>query len=285
MSLASDLHSSIIQAKSKDIRIIAEFIDRASLVHRHLDWRPLLQWVDQEPFLIKYKEGEIQGILSCAPDPKGIAWIHCFAAADSHTYHQTWMELLDAAKNDPSLNECIICSVGLLDWYAKLLAASEFTLVQDIVVLYWDGKLPPMIPLAPEILIRPMEYEDLDQVIQVDHSAFSPIWTISRSTFDQVYTQSEHSNVAEINGVIVGYEISTANHFSAHLTRLAVRPEYKQANIGYSLGREMLAHFSRRSIRQISVNTQNDNLASISLYKKLGFTLSDESFPVYCLEV
>lgn len=285
MTLASAPQLSIIQAKSKDIRGVAEFIDRASLVHRHLDWRPLLQWIDQRPFLIKYEKGEIQGILSCAPDPKGIAWIHCFAADDQRTYHQTWMVLLETAKNDPALSDCIICSVGLLDWYAKLLAASEFTLVQDIVVLYWDGKLPPLLVLAPDILIRPMEYDDLDQVIEVDHSAFSPIWTISRSTFDQVYTQSEHSNVAEINGIIVGYEISTANHFSAHLTRLAVRPEYKQANIGYSLGREMLSYFYRRGIRQVSVNTQNDNIASISLYKKLGFTLSNESFPVYCFKV
>jgi len=285
MALKSAPQSTIIQAKSQDTRVIAEFIDRASLVHRHLDWRPLMQWVDREPFLVKFEKGKIQGILSCAPDPEGIAWIHCFAAVSQLTYQETWIELFEVAKSHPALRECILCSVGLLDWYARLLSSSNFSLVQNIVVLYWDGRLPPAIALSPEILIRPMEYDDLDQVIEVDHSAFSPIWTISRSTFDQVYTQSEHSNVAEINGVIAGYEISTANHFSAHLTRLAVRPEFKKANIGYSLGREMLVYFSKRGIRQISVNTQNDNIASISLYKKLGFSLSDESFPVFCLKV
>lgn len=285
MTIQSDSHLYIIQAKSEDASYISEFIDRAIFVHRHLDWRPLLHWIDQEPFLIKLDRGKIQGILSCAPDPEGIAWIHCFAADDLHTYHQTWFELLETARKIPALQGCIICSVGLFDWYAKLLAESEFTLIQNIVVLYWDGKLPPPSVLGTEIFIRPMEYADLDQVIQVDHSAFSPIWTISRSTFDEVYTQSEHSNVAEINGEIVGYEISTANHFSAHLTRLAVKPEYKQANIGYTLGHEMLSFFSRRGIRQISVNTQTDNTASISLYKKLGFRLSEESFPVYCLQI
>jgi len=285
MTIPTEHHPSIIQATRKDTSSIVDLIDKASLVHRHLDWRPLLHWVEQEPFLLKIENSEIQGILSCAPDPEGIAWIHCFAAADKNTYRQIWSELLEVVKKNPALKECILCSVGMIDWYTKLLAESEFTLLQNIVVLYWNGKLPPLVTLSPELLIRPMEYEDLDQVIQVDHSAFSPIWTISRSTFDQVYTQSEHSNVAELNGVIAGYEISTANHFSAHLTRLAVRPEYKQANIGYSLGREMLSYFSRRGIHQISVNTQNDNVASISLYKKLGFNLSDESFPVYCLKV
>ncbi len=111
MALKSAPQSTIIQAKSQDTRVIAEFIDRASLVHRHLDWRPLMQWVDREPFLVKFEKGKIQGILSCAPDPEGIAWIHCFAAVSQLTYQETWMELFEVAKSHPALRECILCSV------------------------------------------------------------------------------------------------------------------------------------------------------------------------------
>jgi len=70
---------------------------------------------------------------------------------------------------------------------------------------------------------------------------------------------------------------------SAHLTRLAVSPHYRKSNIGYNLTREMIQDFATQGIRNITVNTQENNFASISLYRKLGFQLTTQSFPIYSL--
>lgn len=285
MSLPSSNSSSIIQAGRNDTSAVASFLDNSLLLHRNLDWRSLIQWIDHEPFLLKIEQHKIVGLLSCAPDPEGIAWIHCFAANDLNRYRQIWQELLTAAKATPALQKCMICSVGLIQWFNDLLEVSGFSILQQIVVLYWNGKIPPQIPLPAEIIIRPMELNDLDQVLKVDHTAFTPIWEISQDSFQQVFLQAEHASVAEVDGKIIGYELSTANHFSAHLTRLAVLPAYTKAHIGYSLVREMLIYFHKRGIRQISVNTQRDNLASLSLYKKSGFVKSEEQYPVYSLQL
>ncbi len=285
MTFSSSAPSSIIQAGKQDTSAVAAFVENSLLVHRNLDWRSLMQWLDQEPFLLKIEHDHIKGLLACAPDPEGIAWIHCFAANDLHRFREIWRELLEAARANPVMKKCILCSVGLVEWFNNLLETSGFSVLQHIVVLYWNGKIPPQISITPEILIRPMELTDLDQVIQVDHSAFAPIWEISQDSFQQVYLQAEHASVAEINGRIIAYELSTANHLSAHLTRLAVLPEFTKAKIGYSLVREMLIYFSRQGIRQITVNTQEDNLASISLYKKSGFVLTEEKYPVFGLQL
>ncbi len=285
MALPSSNRTSIIQATRKDTSAVATFLDNSLLVHRNLDWRSLIQWIDYQPFLLKIEQNKIVGLLSCAPDPEGVAWIHCFAANDLNRYRESWQQLLQSAKENPVLQKCILCSVGLIQWFNELLESSGFSVLQEIVVLYWNGKIPPQIPLSPEMIIRPMESNDLDQVVQVDHTAFAPIWEISRDSFQQVYLQSEHASVAEIDGNIIGYELSTANHFSAHLTRLAVLPAYTKVHLGYSLVREMLTYFQKRGIRQISVNTQRDNLASLSLYKKTGFVQSEEQYPVYSLQL
>ena len=66
----------------------AEFVDRQYLanlihfgayVHRHLDWRPPLDWLGQSPFLVARRDGEIVGALVCPPDPPNVAWIRLFA--------------------------------------------------------------------------------------------------------------------------------------------------------------------------------------------------------------
>jgi ribosomal protein S18 acetylase RimI-like enzyme len=87
--------------------------------------------------------------------------------------------------------------------------------------------------------------------------------------------------VAELDSKIIGYELSTYSHFSAHLARLAVLPQNQFHGIGYYLAREMIRYFYRHGTLHISVNTQDDNQKSLNLYKRLGFSLTGERFPVF----
>ena len=80
---------------------------------------------------------------------------------------------------------------------------------------------------------------------------------------------------------MVGYQISTSFPFSGHLARLAVRPEYQRMNVAYGLVHDLLARFKQQGIWRATVNTQDSNLASISLYEKIGFRRTGEEFAVY----
>lgn len=271
----------IRQATNADISSVASFLSQSAMVHRHLDWRPILDWIDYEPFLLLYTNDCLHAALSCAPDPAGVAWIHIFAADQSSTCAEHWDALFAAARAHNALADCVICTVGLHDWFNQLLENSGFKLKQNIVVLAREGKTKLQDAREPRVLIRPMEPADLEVVAVLDSKAFDPIWVLSRDLLELAYRQSEHASVAELDGTIVGYELSTANHFSAHLARLAVDPTIARKHIGLELVRDMLDYFSRRGVQDITVNTQDNNVASLSLYKKLGFTPGDETFPVY----
>lgn len=274
----------IRQANSGDISAVSEFMDTAFLIHRHLDWRPLMDWVEREPFLLRFVDNKITSLLSCAPDPDGVAWIHAFAADNwSAQTESIWRSLLEPAVSFLVNSSCSVFSVSFAVWYSRLLKASGFKLLQNIVVLHWGRIIQPKINISNDILVRPMELADLDDVANVDVQAFKPAWVISRESLERAYLQSHHANVAEVNARIVGYELSTANHLSAHLTRLAVLPAYTHAYIGYTLANEMLEYCTRQGIWQITVNTQDDNQASLSLYKKLGFYQTSDTFPVFTL--
>ena len=66
-----------------------------------------------------------------------------------------------------------------------------------------------------------------------------------------------------------------------HLARLAVRPDAQRKGIGTALVRDMLWQFERRGAERVTVNTQEDNQASLTLYQKAGFELTGESYPVF----
>ena len=76
--------------------------------------------------------------------------------------------------------------------------------------------------------------------------------------------------------------MSSVNGFTAHLARLAVHPHLQRRRIGYRLLQNVLYHFLEGlDVWGVTLNTQNNNHASLALYQQTGFHLTGESFPVY----
>ena len=67
----------------------------------------------------------------------------------------------------------------------------------------------------------------------------------------------------------------------ASLARLAVHPQVQGQGIGYALVYDTLDQFSRRGVLRVTVNTQNNNLASLALYARAGFRKTGEAYRVY----
>jgi ribosomal protein S18 acetylase RimI-like enzyme len=276
-----DAIGEIHQATQKDLSRVASFINSSPFIHRHLDWRNTFEWLESSPFLILSEAGQIRAILSAAPDPPGAAWIRCFAIGKSVSPDAAWNLLSAYAQNILDTMEARMVAVGLQEWFSQLLIRHGFTVKQKIVVLEWDGH-HRLLQLSPVdgLLIRPMESSDIPEVSEVDRNSFEPVWVNSQPSLQAAFLQADHTTVAEIDGHIIGYELSTAAQFNGHLARLAVLPEYRHHAIGRALVSGMLVHFTQRGFLQVTVNTQSDNDSSLHLYKAMGFRPTSEEFPV-----
>jgi ribosomal protein S18 acetylase RimI-like enzyme len=126
-----------------------------------------------------------------------------------------------------------------------------------------------------------MNFDELSVVEEIDMLAFDPVWRHSRDSLGLAFRQAAIATVAEHSGEIVGYQISTSTPIGGHLARLAVMPDWQGHGIGYALLNDMLSQFERRGAQSITVNTQQDNLASLALYEKAGFRRTGEEYPVY----
>ena len=179
----------------------------------------------------------------------------------------------------------VAAAIVLQEWLQDLLLSSGFTSHQSIVMLERDGGVPAEMPLSPEISMRAMMPFDLPAVAEVDASAFELLWQNALPALERAYPQAVWATVAETDGQVIGYQLSTRNPLGVHLARLAVRPTVQGKGLGYALVANLIQQAWRRGISHLTVNTQSDNAASLALYQRMGFRETGERYPVYHLQV
>jgi ribosomal protein S18 acetylase RimI-like enzyme len=273
-------------ASNQDQQQIANLMFFEAHVHRHLDWRTPLEWLGSPFYWILEQNGQIAAALACPQDPPRIAWIRLFAHSSQVPLQEAWSSLWQTAQAEMARQGGAITAViALQAWYQEILQKTGFTNHQQIIMLEWRGSEVPEPRLPDGVNIRPMTPDDLPAVAKVDAAAFDPLWQNSLPALQKAYPQAAVAAVAEREGELIGYQVSTQNPFGAHLARLAIQPEAQQQGVATALVCDLIAQLNQRHIERLTVNTQSDNHASLALYKKIGFTFTQEQFPVFRFEV
>lgn len=254
-------------------------------VHAHLDWKPVEDWLGQQPFLVAERGTRLVGALACPPDLPDCAWLRLLVAAEGVSAAAVWDLLWPAAcaqlaQTQPGM----AAALSLEPWTEPLYQAAGFTRTHDVVVLSRPaGALPPLEPALAGARVRPAETADLPEIVDADTAAFAAPWQLAPEMVRLATGQAEYVSVVELAGQIAGYQLTTPSRAGAHLARLAVRPEWQGRGLGRALVADLIAYYDRRGGREITVNTQHNNAASLTVYQRLGFALTGTRFPVYQL--
>jgi len=278
----SEIGLHIRNAISSDRSRLANLIHFSSYIHQHLDWKPPLEWVGRTPYLLIEKDATLLAALACPPDLPDTTWIRLFAVATNFHARNAWEILWEATLKELTFSGLTsVAALSLQGWFNEMLEASEFVNTDNVIVLMWERNTDCPKPLATGISIRPMMPEDINNIVEIDNSAFGPEWRNSLEALELAYQQSSMARVAESGIEIVGYQYSTSSMMGGHLARLAVKPSMQGKGIGYLLVHDVLQNFKKQGVTQVTVNTQQNNTTSIALYTKAGFTLTGESYRVY----
>jgi ribosomal-protein-alanine N-acetyltransferase len=216
---------------------------------------------------------------------EGIAWVRLFVHAGHGSPDHAWTLLWSTAKEEIArAGGATVAAIAMQGWFQQVLAGSGFENPQQIVMLEWQVR--PWLPRETNgIHIRKMREADLPQVVETDNAAFHPLWHNSLETIRLAFSQALFATIAENSHGVLGYQISTGHGQRAHLARLAVRPEVQGRGVGRALLNDLFTTVTRNGIVRLSVNTQSDNVTSLSLYHKMGFTRTGEEYPVYTFNV
>ena len=282
------VNSLVRTADLNDHQQLSNLIFFETHLHRHLDWRSPLEWLGA-PFYWALEEGKhITAALACPTEVEGIAWVRLFVYSMRWSPHNAWSMLWSAAQDEiAKAGGATVAAIAMQHWFQQVLAGSGFENRQQIVMLEWHGFASQSWTAreADSVNIRPMKQSDLQAVTKIDHASFETLWHNSLDTLERAYTQALYATVAESGNGIIGYQMSTGHKQRAHLARLAVHPNVQGQGIGQALLGDLFQKLGSSGILRLSVNTQNNNTASLTLYKKMGFHRTGEEYPVYTLNV
>lgn len=266
----------------QDRQVISSLIFYENHAHRHLDWRPPLDWLGTPFFWLMVENGRALAALACPPDPPGVAWVRLFALSRQLSAEEAWSVLWGMVRDEITKNGgAQVGVIAIQGWLRNLLVQSGFEQRQNIVMLEWRSRPLSPLALSTGVHLRPMTADDLPAVVQVDADAFDAFWHNSLDALSRAFSQAVSATVIEKNGYLAGYQISTGNSTGAHLARLAVRKDAQGCGLGAALVKDLIIQMRQRGALRVTVNTQNDNRASLALYQKLGFVRTGEEYPVF----
>ena len=260
---------------------LARFLNANNLSFNNLDWfLPDERFNDPGCHAI-VEDQQIKALMAATPECPQVAWLRFFYA-DRDGEHTRYFEALLSRTKEvlKAAGARSIFSLAPYSWLERLLIGEDFKLVDKIVTLHHIFSGGNLSQAGKDIIIREMTYRDLTAVEAIDIAAFEPAWQLNRASLIKTYHRSAWHSVALLEGKIVGYQMSTSAFDTAHLARLAVDPRWQRKGVGRRLVEDMFETFSAHGVRSFSVNTQDSNHQSLSLYHSLCFEREDRDILV-----
>ncbi len=262
---------------------LENLLGSALLTHNHLDWQPAYDWLGQHPFRLAYIGDKLVGALAAPPDPPTVAWIRLLAVVSGVPAEAVLDALWNASQE--AIAELHIAQVNCMlleTWVAPHLQRWGFTRLNDVVILRRPAhRDTPATSTASSVKLRPATSADVAALTVVDNAAFAAPWQYSKNVIQQAMYHASLITVAELDGEIVGYQLSSGGRSGGHLARLAVLPRLQGRGIGRALVAHVVEYFEKRGAPLITVNTQRDNASSLAVYRAFGFDLTEEHYEVW----
>ncbi|MCQ6281554.1 ribosomal protein S18-alanine N-acetyltransferase [Bacillus sp. EB600] len=121
------------------------------------------------------------------------------------------------------------------------------------------------------IVFRFMREEDIDQVLEIEHASFATPW--SREAFYNELNMNKFAIyiVLEIDKKVVGYCGVWIVVDEAHVTNIAILPDYRGKKLGDALMQNLFEVAKTMGAKSMTLEVRVTNYIAQSLYRKFGF--------------
>ncbi|HHV71356.1 MAG TPA: ribosomal protein S18-alanine N-acetyltransferase [Clostridia bacterium] len=122
-----------------------------------------------------------------------------------------------------------------------------------------------------ELAIRPMELSDLDRVLEIEKKSFPSPWSKYAYLSELCENKHAHYLVGEVLGKVVSYGGIWTILDEAHITTIAVDPDYRGRNYGEQMLAALIKAALQRMAEKMTLEVRKSNYPAQSLYLKFGF--------------
>ncbi|MBH8566927.1 ribosomal protein S18-alanine N-acetyltransferase [Nostoc sp. CENA67] len=124
-----------------------------------------------------------------------------------------------------------------------------------------------------DLKLQSLTSEDVDAILELDKACFGGLWSLEGY---QRELESPNSDLLGLFSSISDTKLLGMGCFwsileEAHITILAVHPQYHRQGLGQALLYSLLKTACDRGLERATLEVRVSNLAAISLYQKFGF--------------
>ncbi len=123
------------------------------------------------------------------------------------------------------------------------------------------------------IQIREMQFDDLDQVMEIENACFSVPWT-ETGFFTFLIRNDTLFLVAEEDEKIYGYCGIVMVPDEGDITNIAVEKSMRKRGIGKMLMEALIEESAKRGVNKIYLEVRASNEPAIRLYEKMGYVVN-----------
>ncbi|MBE9207241.1 ribosomal protein S18-alanine N-acetyltransferase [Nostoc sp. LEGE 06077] len=127
--------------------------------------------------------------------------------------------------------------------------------------------------ISSDLILRSLTIDDLSAILELDQACFGGLWTMEGYQRELDSPNSEllglFSPLSSIKLLGMGCFWSIVDE--AHITILAIHPQYHRQGLGQALLYALLKTSGDRGLERATLEVRASNLAAISLYQKFGF--------------
>ncbi len=122
---------------------------------------------------------------------------------------------------------------------------------------------------TPELWIRPMTAQDLEQIMHIELAMYPFPWT--RRIFEDCLRVGYRCHVGEVEGNLAGYGVMSTGASEAHVLNLCVAGEFQRRGLAREMLSLLLDEADKLEVRDVFLEVRPSNVAAITLYEQMGF--------------
>lgn len=128
-----------------------------------------------------------------------------------------------------------------------------------------------MTDLAGSLEIKPMEEKHLEEVLKIEEQSFPTPWTRHSYFGELTRNKVAHYFVCMYENKVIGYVGLWIIIDEAHITTIAVHPEYRGNKVAKKLIEFAVEYSKKWGAEKLALEVRESNYSAKKLYESMGF--------------
>ena len=123
------------------------------------------------------------------------------------------------------------------------------------------------------INLRRAEAHDAEAIFEIEKACFSVPWSMEAIETELAETDQRMYMVIEVDDKVIGYAGAWLVLDEGQITNIAIAPEYRRDGYGAMMTRKLIRELFKKGMNEIFLEVRISNVAALTMYRRLGFTV------------